>query len=104
MDTARLGPGRSTVVFRIVQEALTNIARRAAATKADISLHEESGWLILEVRDNGKGIRAEEVAGARSLGLLGMQERALVFGGEVTVKGFPGRGTVVTLRMPFPGQ
>ena len=103
-DVSMLGSARSTVVFRIVQEALTNVARHAAATRVDIGLHKDSDCLMLEVRDNGKGIRAEEVASAQSLGLLGMHERALVFGGEVTVTGRPGRGTVVTLRIPFPAQ
>ena len=98
------GPECSTAVFRIVQEALTNVARHAGATRADISLRDESDSLIVEVRDNGKGIRAEELADARSLGLLGMRERALVFGGEVTVTGFHGRGTAVTLRMPLPAR
>ena len=104
VDTAKLGPQPSIAVFRIAQEALTNIARHAAATKVDISLHEEPGCLMLEVRDNGKGIRAEEIAAKEAIGLLGMRERALAVGGEFTISGVPGRGTVVTLRMPFPAR
>ena len=104
IDTAEPAPEQSIAVFRIVQEALTNIARYAAATKVDISLHEESGWLILEVRDNGKGIRANQIAGKESIGLFGMQERAIAVGGELTIEGFRGKGTVVTLRIPFPAR
>jgi PAS domain S-box-containing protein len=106
MDNAgpKLGPERSTVVFRIVQESLTNVVRHAGATRVDIALHEESDCLALEIRDNGCGIRADEIAGTQSLGLIGMRERALVFGGELTVAGFPGRGTVVTLHIPISAQ
>ena len=87
-----------------MQEALTNVARHAAATRVDIDLHEESGCLILEIRDNGNGIRADEIAANRSIGLLGMRERALAVGGELAIDGFPGRGTVVMLRMPLRAQ
>lgn len=92
---------QSTAIFRILQEALTNIARHANATKLSVRLQEETRSLILDVRDNGQGIKAEEIAGMKSLGLLGMQERAHGLGGEVKIHGNPGKGTTVMLRVPM---
>jgi two-component system sensor histidine kinase UhpB len=88
-------------VFRIFQESLTNIARHARATKADVQLAAESDTLILKVVDNGIGIREEDVSGARSVGVIGMRERALRWGGRVEISGIPGKGTTVFLRMPI---
>lgn len=93
-------PNRATAVFRICQEALTNIARHADASSVRVRLHERGGELLLEIADNGKGIPAEKVADPRSLGLLGMRERAELFGGVVGVAARQGKGTTVTLRMP----
>ncbi|HVC21630.1 MAG TPA: sensor histidine kinase [Vicinamibacterales bacterium] len=100
-------PGRivqlqATVLFRILQEALTNVARHSHAGAVRIDLREERGRVRLDVRDNGRGITDVEIADARSIGLLGMRERALSVGGELTVAGAPGRGTVVTVTLPRP--
>jgi signal transduction histidine kinase len=92
---------RSTAVFRIFQEALTNIALHAHASKAAVKVKREDGSLILEVEDNGKGIQQSEIFDVKSLGLLGMRERALAFGGELCISGAPGQGTLVRLRMPI---
>jgi len=92
---------QATAIFRILQEALTNITRHANATKVSVRLQEEVSSLILDIRDNGQGITAEEIVGMKSLGLLGMQERAHALGGEVKIHGKPGRGTTVTLRVPM---
>jgi len=102
-NEALVDPALATTVFRVVQEALTNIARHAAATRVDIAVQRQSDWLTVEVRDNGKGM-ADPPPGRATLGLLGMQERAAAIGGQVTVEGFPGKGTVVTLRVPLPRQ
>jgi signal transduction histidine kinase len=64
-------------------------------------MEERGGCLILEVSDNGRGIKEEEVAAATSIGLLGMRERAMIFGGRVEVTGDEGRGTTVTVRIPL---
>jgi PAS domain S-box-containing protein len=92
---------RSTTVFRILQETLTNVARHASATHVSIFLNEEATSLVLVVEDNGRGITESEASDPKSLGLLGMRERALVFGGEVEIRGLPGRGTTVTLKIPL---
>jgi two-component system sensor histidine kinase UhpB len=92
---------RGTIVFRMCQEALTNVARHAGATHVSIDLLETPDGLVLEVRDNGRGISEEEVFRPGSLGLLGMRERAALLGGEAELKGKPGKGTAVTVRVPL---
>lgn len=96
-----LDPERSTAIFRIFQESLTNVARHAQATRVVARLDAKADALILEVRDNGKGFNAQESRARRSLGLVGMQERALLLNGELNVEGVPGVGTTMTLRIPL---
>lgn len=91
---------RATALFRILQEALTNVARHARATRVTVRLTEEDGDLRLEVRDNGGGIAQERLAAGRSLGVLGMRERAMMLGGEFSIGGTPENGTTVTVRIP----
>jgi PAS domain S-box-containing protein len=93
--------GLSTNVFRVYQEALTNVARHSDATEVQASFLHQENSIRLIVRDNGKGIDVEEARTKKSLGLISMKERARMFRGEVTVeRNFP-QGTVVTLTMPF---
>ncbi len=89
----------SNAVIRIIQETLTNVARHAKASKVLIQMRQTADLLMLVVKDNGRGITEGEQS--ESLGLLGMRERALLFGGEVEIEGVPGGGTTVTLRMPL---
>lgn len=91
----------TTVFFRIFQETLTNIIRHARATAVEVQLQEIDSLLVLTVRDNGRGISEEEIANTRSIGLVGMRERATLIGGEVVLHGAPGQGTTVTLRVPL---
>jgi signal transduction histidine kinase len=91
---------RNTALFRILQEALTNIARHAEATEVNINLHLKDDQIELNVQDNGRGIREEELDGPQSFGLMGMQERAIMFGGNAVIQGIPGRGTAVTVKIP----
>jgi signal transduction histidine kinase len=92
----------STAVFRIFQEILTNIARHAKAGSVSVRLQISARRLTLEVVDDGSGIAEGAVHARESLGLLGMQERAQLFGGEVGIRGSPGRGTTVALSIPLP--
>lgn len=94
----------STVCFRIFQETLTNIIRHAQATRVEVHLAEHDGQLVLTVRDNGCGISEKEIVNSRSIGLIGMKERAAQVGGEVFFFGIPGKGTTVTMRVPLPGN
>lgn len=96
-----LAPAVGTALFRICQEALTNVARHAHATRVSIRLQEEAGSLVLIVVDNGRGITDEEIAHRTSLGLLGMQERALLLGGKLTIAAQSGEGTTITVRVPL---
>jgi len=93
---------QSTAIFRIFQETLTNVARHANATQVDVRLREEEGYIVFEVRDNGRGIAKEELS-AGGLGILGMRERAILLGGEFTIEGVPGKGTLVRVRIPGAG-
>src|SRR5438270_824534 len=95
-----LDASRATAVFRIFQEALTNVARHAAANHVIVRLGLTPNALELTVQDNGRGLREGALHDSRSLGLLGMRERAENFHGNVTVAGNPGAGTTLTLTMP----
>jgi len=92
---------RSTGLFRIFQETLTNVARHAQATRVQVSLKEKQGVLKLRVRDNGKGITKEQISDPKSFGIIGIKERAHLWGGEVTIKGKPEKGTAVVVKMPI---
>jgi PAS domain S-box-containing protein len=96
-----LDRGRSTAVFRIVQEALTNVATHAAASNVRITVSVENIHLRIAVSDDGRGIAAEETAGSRALGILGMRERASLLGGSVVVRRGRRRGTVVRVGIPL---
>lgn len=91
---------RNTALFRILQETLTNIARHAEATEVDVSLRVLDGTIQFTVKDNGRGIRQDELKSPQSFGLMGIQERARLFGGHAVFEGVPGRGTTVTVTMP----
>ena len=95
----RLNNDRATAVFRIFQESLTNVARHAAAKTIRIRLFEANEELTLIVKDDGMGFCEAEVG--RSLGLLGMKERAQMSGGNVQISSSPGKGTTVTVRVPL---
>jgi len=92
---------RSTAIFRVCQEALTNIARHADATKVGVSLRQGSGRVSLRITDNGKGIDDDQILDPRAFGLMGMRERARYWGGEVKISRAPDKGTVVSVSIPL---
>jgi PAS domain S-box-containing protein len=96
-----LDDARSIVVFRIVQESLTNISRYAEATQVLVTVGLEDSLLGVEVQDNGKGFDAIAVDAKKTFGLLGMRERALALGGHLDVVSSPGLGTTVSLSVPL---
>ncbi len=100
-DTVAVDRTRSTALFRILQESLTNIMRHAQATLVEISLEEKNGAIVLKVTDNGKGIRKEELSDPHSFGLIGMRERVQFLGGRVEVAGVKNKGTIVTVSLPI---
>jgi signal transduction histidine kinase len=88
-------------IFRILQEALTNVVRHAHAGAVRIGVRTRGKMLMLTIRDNGRGITKGEMASVESIGLIGMTERARMLDGRVTITGTPGRGTIVTVRVPI---
>ena len=98
-----LDKDRTTTVFRIFQEILTNVARHAKATKVTVLLRVQSDGLMLEVMDNGKGITESQVSDPKSLGLIGIRERVNDWGGSLAISGSRNKGTTVTVRIPLGG-
>ncbi len=99
-DVPPLPPDAATACFRIFQEALTNVARHAKATIVETELKLEAGGYHLEIRDNGRGLSAEDIAKPTALGLLGMQERARLVGGDLSFGAPPSGGTILTVQIP----
>lgn len=95
-----LDQDRAIALFRIFQEILTNVARHAEANELNIALEEDNADLVLRAQDNGRGIKASELSNPKSLGLLGMRERALLLGGDVNIRGQKDKGTLVEVRIP----
>ena len=90
---------RSTTIFRIFQETLTNIVRHSKAKNIYASIREENSTVTLEIKDDGVGIKSEQISNIRSLGLRGMRERALVWGGNVDITGVHKQGTTVIINI-----
>ena len=100
-EALTLEPDREVVIFRIVQESLTNITRYAHASHVTVKLTRRDDELSLEVRDNGVGFDLEDVTRRGSLGLLGIRERAIALGGKVDVGSTLGQGTVIRVTIPL---
>jgi PAS domain S-box-containing protein len=102
------GPEFESTLYRMAQELLTNVVRHAKATSATITISRTGGWMKLAVQDNGRGFKISSVQPKARFGLLGVQERAELLGGNVEIHSEPGKGTVVTVRIPIepssPGE
>ncbi len=101
LEDVALDRASATAVFRILQESLTNVLRHAKANTVTLMLEEQEGSLILTVTDDGQGITEAEISDPRSLGILGMRERATMYGGTLDITGLDGNGTRVVVRMPL---
>ena len=102
---------RTLAVYRIVQEALTNAAKHAGAQNIRVPVRREGDWLVASVRDDGRGFvpevftrRRQQPASGAGVGLFGMEERARLTGGTLTLQSAPGRGASVTLRTPLEAE
>jgi len=95
-----LDPARSTALFKIFKEALTNVLRHAEASRVDVSLLQRGRAIVLKVKDNGRGITGHEISDPKSVGLIGMQERVHPWGGQLHIKGVTGKGTTLKVTMP----
>jgi PAS domain S-box-containing protein len=91
----------ATNIFRVYQEALTNVARHAQATLVETNLTQDDGIINLTIKDNGVGFDTEEIKSKMSLGLVGMRERAMLFNGELTINSKKGKGTTIVLKAPM---
>jgi len=100
-DDIQLDADRSIALFRLVQEALTNVARHAYATRVTIALTEIDHTLVVVVRDNGRGMRTTARHRTGALGLLGMRERIHLCGGRLRIASRAGKGTVIRAQIPL---
>jgi PAS domain S-box-containing protein len=91
----------ATAVFRILQEALTNVTKHAQASLVEISISRMAGEVRLNVRDNGRGFTSTDPRKPDSYGLIGLRERARLLNGEIRIDSAPGRGTIISLRIPI---
>ena len=99
-----LANDKRTVLFRVAQEALTNVARHAKATRVKLSITPIAGAVRLEISDNGQSFQVDKILGARNpkrLGLVGMRERIEMVGGHLAIESKPGQGTTVRAEIPF---
>ncbi len=97
----RLSAEQQTALFRILQEALNNVVCHANASSVQVSIKETDDAVEMRIRDNGRGISAEQTSAPGSIGLLGMKERAALVGGTFTIAGARGKGTVVSVHVPL---
>jgi two-component system CheB/CheR fusion protein len=108
VEPRALPPEVETTLYRVAQEALTNVARHAGASRVSVVLESDGGRVVAAIEDNGRGFDPDAAAAdaqqRRRLGLLGMQERAALVGGTLTVESQPGGGTTVIARIPLRGR
>jgi len=100
-DDELLGPEAARNVYRIFQEALSNVARHARATSVSVILRPATAGLVLSVTDDGAGFETGRVSDPLAIGLIGMRERARLIGGSLNVDSSPGKGTSITLAIPL---
>jgi PAS domain S-box-containing protein len=100
MNEFDFSPQMAIGLFRICQESLTNIARHAEAKNSYITLQQKNGELLLTITDNGKGFDVDKISHKKTLGLIGMRERALMMGGEYEMVSEKGKGTTLFIRIP----
>ena len=95
------GEPHASALYRILQESLTNVARHAKATRVDIAIEQIDGALRLTVRDDGRGFSPDEARAQKTYGLLGLRERTVLLGGDVSIASEPGKGATVNVRIPL---
>jgi signal transduction histidine kinase len=100
IETLQASPLIATGLFRMYQESLTNVARHSGATNVEALLENTNGRIKLSICDDGKGFNMEGTKGRKTLGLLGMRERAIMIGGELEIVSEPGKGTKVVVIVP----
>jgi len=101
-DELNLEVNLSTNIFRVYQEALTNVARHANATQVETIFEEDDNYIHLIVKDNGQGFDLNEIKTNHSFGLIGMKERAMMLNGDLSIESNKPYGTIVFLKVPIP--
>jgi signal transduction histidine kinase len=101
LEESCLHPEARIGLFRICQEALTNVARHSGASRVDVELAQAGDEIIMKIKDNGRGIGQDELSKSSTMGILGMKERAHGLGGRCEIKGKEGAGTSVLVKMPI---
>jgi signal transduction histidine kinase len=101
LDMLELSAETSKALYRIYQESLTNVARYADATQVEASLDLEDDHIILSISDNGVGFNTDELIHKKTLGIIGMRERAVMIGGKFVIHSQPNRGTTVSVKLPL---
>ncbi|HTR36133.1 MAG TPA: PAS domain-containing sensor histidine kinase [Bryobacteraceae bacterium] len=99
-DSIQLSAEKATAIFRIFQEALTNVVRHSRASQTEVVIEQKGDELVVLIRDDGQGITPAIMNGKTSLGFLGMRERARLLGGKVDIQSIVGQGTTVRVRVP----
>jgi len=103
-EVEQLDTARRTVLFRVAQEALTNVARHAKASRVDVSIRKLPGHICMKIKDDGRSFQMERIIQSRCrkhLGLLGMRERLEMIGGRLSVESAPGKGTAIEAQIPL---
>ncbi|HUR79728.1 MAG TPA: ATP-binding protein [Thermoanaerobaculia bacterium] len=100
-DHLALDSNVAVAIYRIIQEAFTNVARHSNASRVELRIRPRENELLIDIRDDGCGITPAQVHDSDSLGLIGIRERASIIGASVTVEGVPGRGTIVSVYVPL---
>jgi len=100
MQHMSIDPKASTIIFRLIQETLTNIMRHSGASSVSIDMKKTAARLVIQVKDNGVGINENDMKATRSLGILGMRERVSILNGTLKIEGAPGKGTRIKISIP----
>jgi signal transduction histidine kinase len=103
-EVEQVNGDKRTVLYRVAQEALTNVARHAHASRAQVRIQRVNGGVCMKIQDDGKGFRKDrvlQIEKGRRLGLLGMSERLEMVGGNFTVTSTPGKGTTILAQIPL---
>jgi signal transduction histidine kinase len=102
VEALELEPESTTALFRVCQEALTNVARHAQATAVEVTVEVQDAYLVVQIKDNGQGIAPHKLNNHQSLGLVGMRERVRLIGGTWEINGTSGTGTTIRVTVPWP--
>ena len=94
----------SLILYRVLQESLTNVVRHSEATKVFVYLNVSKTRVILKIEDNGKGIEEKEINSLTSMGITGIKERVASISGKITIEGKKNKGTIISVQVPLKNK